>query len=113
MKTKRTIKKQVWFSEEEDREFKRKCRKANLPQSTMFRMLVMDYEPKEQPDERFYDVMRELWAIGNNIHQLTAKAQALNFIDAPMLEDEALKWAKFQSKIWDEFLSPVKKERSK
>lgn len=113
MKTKRTIKKQVWFSEEEDQALKRKVKQTGLNEATLFRMLVMDYEPKEQPDERFYDVMRELWAIGNNIHQLTAKAQALNFIDAPMLEAEAHKWAKFQSKIWDEFLSPEKKERSK
>ena len=29
---------------------------------------------KRQPDDRFYDVMRELSSIGNNINQLAAKA---------------------------------------
>ena len=30
-----------------------------------------DFEPKEKPDDRFYDVMRQLSAIGNNLHQIT------------------------------------------
>lgn len=73
-------------------------------------MLVKGYEPKEKPDDRFYDAMRELSAIGNNIHQLAAKANALNFIDAPMLEQEMKRWAKFQSDIERKFLRPDKSD---
>ena len=62
-------------------------------------MLIRGYEPKEKPDDRFYDVMRELSSIGNNINQLAAKANTLGFIDAPMLKNEAAKWNKFQSEI--------------
>ena len=39
-------------------------------------MLLIGYEPREKPDERFYDVMRELSAIGNNINQLAHQANA-------------------------------------
>ena len=52
------------------------------------------YEPREKPDERFYDVMRELSAIGNNINQLAAKANTLGFVDAPQLKKEAERWHK-------------------
>ena len=64
-----------------------------------------DYE-KEKPDDRFYDVMRELSSIGNNINQLAAKANTLGFIDAPMLKNEAAKWNKFQSEIERTYLRP-------
>lgn len=41
-------------------------------------------------------MMRELSAIGNRINQLAAKANALNFVDAPMLKEEAQRWHEFQ-----------------
>ena len=71
-------------------------------------MLIKGYEPKEKPDDRFYDVMRELSAIGNNINQLAAKANTLGFIDAPMLKNEAEKWNKFQAAVEQHYLRPDK-----
>ena len=66
------------------------------------------YEPKERPDEKFYDVMRQLSAIGNNINQLSVKANAPGFIDSQMLKAEAQRWHKFQADIEREFLRPEK-----
>ena len=34
------------------------------------RILLHGYEPKEKPDARFYEAMRQLSAIGNNINQI-------------------------------------------
>ncbi len=50
--------------------------------------------------------MRELSAIGNNINQLAAKANALDFIDAPMLRNEALRWHQIQNEIEKAVLLP-------
>ena len=50
--------------------------------------------------------MRELSSISNNINQLATKANTLNFIDAPMLEKEVLRWHKFQSDVERTFLQP-------
>lgn len=72
------------------------------------RLLVRGYEPKEKPDERFYDTMRNLSAIGNNINQLAAKAHTLGFIDVPMLKNEAERWHKFQADVERQFLRPEK-----
>ena len=54
--------------------------------------------------------MRELNAIGNNINQLVAKANALGFIDASMLKAEALRWHQFQADIEATFLRPGQSE---
>ena len=103
---KRTIKKQFWLNREEAKELSRKAKKACLTEAALFRFLLKGYEPKEKPDARFYEMMRELSAIGNNINQLAAKANSLGFIDALMLKNEAKKWAKFQTKISKRYLSP-------
>ena len=55
----------------------------------MIRILLHGYEPKEKPDTRFYEAMRQLSAIGNNINQLAVKANTLGFIDTPMLKTES------------------------
>lgn len=109
MERKRTIKKQFWVSPEEDNLLKKKVHRTGLNEATVLRMLISDYHPKEQPDDRFYAAMQELNAIGNNLNELVRKANTLGFVDAPMLRDEAVKWAKFQSKIEEEFLLPEKR----
>ena len=108
---KKTIKKQFWFSREEAQELQRKAKKTCLSEAALIRLLLKGFEPKECPDDRFYDVMRELFAIGNNIHQLSAKANALDFIDAPQLAREEDRWHKFQDDVEREFLRPDRSDK--
>lgn len=105
---KRTIKKQFWFSRDEAQDLQKKAKKTCLSEAALVRLLVRGYEPKERPDEKFYDVMRQLSAIGNNINQLSVKANALGFIDTQMLKAEAQRWHRFQANIEREFLRPEK-----
>lgn len=105
---KRNIPIRVWVSKSENAELNRKAKIAGLPKSTVIRMLLCNYEPREKPDARFYEAMRQLSAIGNNINQLAVKANALGFIDTPMLKAEALRWHKFQADIEAVFLRPSK-----
>ena len=102
------IKKQFWLSPKDAEELKRKAELAGLTETAVVRLLIRGYEPREKPDERFYDAMRELSAIGNNINQLAIKANALGFVDSQMLKNEALRWHKFQAAIEREFLRPEK-----
>lgn len=106
----RTVKKQFWFSRDEAQNLQKKAKKACLSEAGLIRLLVKGYEPKEKPDDCFYDVMRELSAIGNNLNQLTAKANALGFVDAPLLRKEAEKWNKFQCEVERRFLRPEKSD---
>jgi hypothetical protein len=105
---KQRIKKQFWFSKAEAQDLQKKAKKACLTEAALVRLLLRGYEPREKPDAIFYDTMRELSAIGNNINQLAAKANALGFIDTPMLKNEALRWHKLQAAIEREYLRPEK-----
>lgn len=100
------IKKQYWLSPEDNTELKRKVKLAGISETAVIRILIRGYEPREKPDERFYNALRELNAIGNNINQLVAKANALGFVDVPMLKNEALRWHRFQADIEATFLRP-------
>lgn len=103
---KRNIPIRVWLSKSENTELSRKAKITGLPKSTVIRLLLNNYEPKEKPDTRFYEAMRQLSAIGNNINQLAAKANTLGFIDTLMLKTEALRWHRFQADIEAVFLRP-------
>ena len=107
---KRNIQKIVRFSRDEAQDLQKKAKKACLSEAGLIRLLLRGYEPWEKPDERFYDVMRELSSIGNNINQLAVKANALGFVDAPQLKKEAERWHKFQADIERTYLRPDKSE---
>ena len=98
------------LNKEEAQDLQKKVKKSGLSQEGYLRQIVAGNTLREKPDKEFYDCMRELSAIGNRINQLAAKANALNFIDAPMLNAEAVKWAKFQTEIQKRFLLPERNE---
>ena len=106
----RTVKKQFWFSRDEAQDLQKKAKKTCLTEAALERLLVRGYEPKERPDQRFYDVMRQLSSIGNNINQLAAQANSLSFVDAKKLQKEAERWHKFQADVERQFLRPEKSE---
>ena len=102
------VKKQFWLSKEEADELKHKAQCTCLSEVAVIRYLIMGYEPKSRTDERFFEAMRELSAIGNNINQLAAQANTLGFVDAPKLKKEAERWHKFQADVERQFLRPDK-----
>lgn len=103
---KQRIKKQFWLSPLEAKELKRKAKLCGITETAVIRIFLRGFEPRGKPDARFYDTMRELSAIGNNINQFAVKANALGFIDAPMLKTEAMRWHKFQADMETVFPRP-------
>ncbi len=103
---KHTIQKHFRFSKEDAENLKIKSQKTCLSESQLIRMLLRGYNPKEKPDDRFYEAMRQLSSIGNNINQLAAKAHSLGFIDAKKLDEEVIRWHQFQADIERAFLRP-------
>lgn len=77
----RGVKKQFWFSRDEDYLLKLKSSKAGLTESDYIRNLVVGYEPREKPDDRFYNELKFLRGLSNNLNQVAKKANALGFID--------------------------------
>lgn len=74
----------------------------------LLQSMVMGYQLCEKPDPEFYKIMRELSAIGNRINQLAVKANALDFIDTPMLREEARRWQDFRLDVSRCYLLPRK-----
>lgn len=83
-------------------------RKSGYSKEALLRAMVKGYRLCEKPDPEFYKILRELSAIGNRINQLAAKANALNFVDAPMLKEEAQRWHEFQIAVRKKYLLPRK-----
>ena len=53
------------------------------------RSLINGYAPKELPPVDFYNMIRDLHAIGGNINQLAAKANTTGYVDEVSFEREA------------------------
>ena len=104
----RNRKVQILFSltDEEADQLHELVRRSGRSREAFLREMVKGYQLCEKPDPEFYRIMRELSAIGNRINQLAAKANALGFVDAPMLNEEARKWHEFQIDIRKKYLLP-------
>lgn len=96
------------LTEEEAEQLYALVRKSGRSKEAFLRAMVKGYRLCEKPAPEFYQIMRELSAIGNRINQLAAKANALNFVDAPMLNQEVKKWRQFQTEIRKKYLLPQK-----
>ena len=66
----RNIQKIIRLNRSEAQDLQKKAKKACVSEAGLIRLLLKGYEPREKPDEKFYDAMRELSAIGNNINQI-------------------------------------------
>lgn len=71
-------------------------------------MLILGYHPKPKPEKEFYDVLRNISAIGNNINQLIAKAHSLDFVDVPRLNKEFKSLEKLKDDLYEKYLKPDK-----
>lgn len=106
----RNRKVQILFrlTDDEAEQLQELVRKSGRSREVFLREMVKGYRLCEKPDPEFYKIMRELSAIGNRINQLAAKANALGFVDTPMLNEEARKWHEFQIDIRKKYLLPQK-----
>ena len=67
---KREVKKNFYLSYKEDDELKRKCYLVGLNESDLVRSLISGFVPREKPGKEFYDEIKNLRQIGNNLNQL-------------------------------------------
>lgn len=80
----RNIKKQVWINKDEERKLKEKTYITGLSESELLRRMINDMTIREKPDEKFYEYLKELRQIGNNLNQIAHKLNAIGEFDAEM-----------------------------
>ena len=66
----RNIKINVYLNEIEKEVFDDKVKKAGLTYSDFFRYIILGYQLKEKPDERFYEILYQLRGMATNLNQM-------------------------------------------
>ena len=94
----------IMLNDEEYNKLRNDISKAKISQADYIRKLIMNKKIREKPDDRFYNVMMQLTAIGNNLNQIAHKANYLNEIDKDKFNDEAIKWRELSNQIKREYL---------
>lgn len=72
-------------------------------------MLLRGYEPREKPDERFYDVMREL-SLSATHQSACGESKHPRICGRTAAQKEAERWHKFQADVERTFLRPDKSD---
>lgn len=101
---KRSIKKQVWLNRKEAQDLQKKADKACLEESTLIRVLIAGYQPKEKPDERFYEFMDELRRLSEAMSKISDSMYRYGADEAMKLSAELDKLHKFEAEIEKRFL---------
>ncbi len=86
---KRNIQIIVRLNDKEQQCLARQVKKTGLSQEAFIRTLINGYIPKELPPPDYYVMIQELHAIGNNLNQLAARANAIGHIDKTIFQYEA------------------------
>ena len=101
---KRIIRKQVRLTSEEANIFTQKAKKANMSEAQFMRNLINTSVIKEKPDNRFYEVMKEMRKIGNNLNQIARRTNTYGYVDNSFYKQEADKWNEFMKKVKEKYL---------
>lgn len=106
----RTIKKQFWLNETEEKLLKEKSKKAGLSEAEFIRSFINDYKLKEKPDENFYYVLKDLRGMAINVNQLARQANRYQYVDSNKFFAIADKISDFIIAIQETYLTPVRKD---
>lgn len=105
----RDIRAQVWLNETESQCLHDNAQRTGLSKENYLRSLINGCTPKELPPIDYYDMIRELRAIGGNINQLAAKANTTGYLDGTAFEHEAAHLRKAILKIHEAVTLPEKR----
>lgn len=86
---KRSIKITFRLNSKEHQSFINQVKRSGLSQQAFIRTLINGYVPKPLPPLDYFSLLRELHAIGNNLNQLAAKANATGHIHKTVFQYEA------------------------
>lgn len=71
------------LTREELASFNTKVKNTGMTREAYLRALISGKTPVQLPPMEYHAVIRELRAIGNNLHQIAYKANALGLLDVP------------------------------
>lgn len=99
----------VRLNAQEKQNLAKQVKKSGLSQEAFIRSLINGYIPKELPPPDYYSMMRELHAIGSNLNQLAAKANATGHIDKTVFQYEANRLKRAVQEIQEAVTAPERR----
>ena len=100
----RTIKKNFWLNENENRKLKSLSSLLNLSEADVIRKILFETKVKESPPKEFYTAIEKINKIGVNINQLTKIANATNMIYEYKLNKQFRELNQFIDNIIERYL---------
>ena len=79
----RNIEIKVRLNRKEAEALNKKVKKSRISREAYLRHLINGVVPQDAPPPEYFDFMRELHRVGNNLNQIAQKAHVLTVIDAP------------------------------
>ena len=99
MTRKRTNRIRVWLTDAELEKLNHAAKTSGLSRESYIRALFSGYIPLDKPQPDYFKMMRELYAIGNNMNQIAHRAHVTGSIDAARFEQYAFELSQTTSKI--------------
>lgn len=84
--------------------------KVGVPREVYLRMLIMGTTPKEKPTADFYNMTRELNAIGNSLNQIAKVANSKGFINVKAYEENVRRLNEFIVEISKSVFAPERRD---
>lgn len=97
------------LSDNECQTLKQSSEKVGVPREVYLRMLIMGTQPKEKPTADFYNMTRELNAIGNSLNQIAKVANLKGFINVKAYEENVRKLNGFILEISKAVFTPERR----
>jgi hypothetical protein len=89
----------------------KRVKKSGLSRESYIRQLFCGLEPTDAPQPDYFDMKRELHAIGTNLNQIAHKAHVLNVIDVQRDEQQSAMLNKAIIEITHAVMLPRRMER--
>jgi hypothetical protein len=99
MPRKRTVRIRFWLTDIEAEKLKCAVNKSGLSREAYIRVLINGLVPTDKPPPDFYQMMRELHSIGNNLNQIAQRAHTIGEINAARYEKNAAELDRETTKI--------------
>ena len=77
----RNIEIKVRLNRKEAEALNKKVKKSRISREAYLRHLINGVVPQDAPPPEYFDFMRELHRVGNNLNQIAQKAHVLNVVD--------------------------------
>ena len=102
----RNIEIKVRLNRKEAEALNKKVKKSRISREAYLRHLINGVVPQDAPPPAYFDFMRELHRVGNNLNQISQKAHVLNVIDAPRYDAAVRQFEKVVRDITEAVILP-------